>query len=74
MEACEVFLPGERELRNVMRILSADLAQDIAIHPIRALDFYEQKLAIALPQKGARCFGNAIAETSLTIGDHGRCR
>ena len=64
-----VFLPGEREIRNVMRVLSADLTQDIAIHPLfGALDFKEQHLAIAPPQKGRKVvLATSIAETSLTI-------
>ena len=64
-----VFLPGEREIRNVMRVLSADLTQDIAIHPLfGALDFKEQQLAIAPPQKGRKVvLATSIAETSLTI-------
>ena len=64
-----VFLPGEREIRNVMRILSVDLTQDIAIHPLfGALDFKEQQLAIAPPQKGRKVvLATSIAETSLTI-------
>ena len=64
-----VFLPGEREIRNVMRVLSADLTQDIAIHPLfGALDFKEQQLAIAPPPKGRKVvLATSIAETSLTI-------
>ena len=64
-----VFLPGEREIRNVMRIISADLAQDIAIHLLfGALDFKDQQLAIAPPQKGRKVvLATSIAETSLTI-------
>ena len=64
-----VFLPGEREIRNVMRVLSADLTQDIAIHPLfGALDFKEQQLAIAPPQTGRKVvLATSIAETSLTI-------
>ncbi len=64
-----VFLPGEREIRNVMRILSVDLTQDIAIHPLfGTLDFKEQKLAIAPPQKGRKVvLATSSAETSLTI-------
>ena len=64
-----VFLPGEREIRNVMRILSAELTQDIAIYPLfGALDFKEQQLAIAPPRKGRKVvLATSIAETSLTI-------
>ena len=64
-----VFLPGEREIRNVMRVLSADLTQDIAINPLfGALDFKEQQLAIAPPPKGRKVvLATSIAETSLTI-------
>ena len=64
-----VFLPGEREIRNVMRTLSVDLTQDIATHPLfGALDFKEQQRAIAPPQKGRKVvLATSIAETSLTI-------
>ena len=63
------FLPGEREIRNVMCILSANLTQDIAIYPLfGALDFKDQQLAIAPPQKGRKVvLATSIAETSLTI-------
>ena len=72
-----VFLPGEREIRNVMRILSVDLTQDIAIHPLfGALDFKEQQLAIAPAQKGAQgSLGNVdCGNFPYDSGDHGRCR
>ena len=64
-----VFLPGEREIRNVMRILSANLTQDIASYPLfGALDFKDQQLAIAPPQTGRKVvLATSIAETSLTI-------
>lgn len=64
-----VFLPGEREIRNVMCILSANLTQDIAIYPLfGALDFKDQQLAVAPPQKGRNVvLATSIAETSLTI-------
>jgi ATP-dependent helicase HrpB len=64
-----VFLPGEREIRNVMRVLSVDLTQGVTIHPLfGALDFKEQQLAIAPPTKGRKVvLATSIAETSLTI-------
>jgi len=64
-----VFLPGEREIRNVMRMLSSGLAHDVSIYPLYgALDFKEQRLAITPPQKGRKVvLATSIAETSLTI-------
>lgn len=65
-----VFLPGEREIRQVARALEALASDRVAIRPLfGALSFEEQDRAIAPPEPGQRkiVLATSIAETSLTI-------
>ena len=64
-----VFLPGEREIRRVAGTLSGSTPQDVVVYPLfGALDFKEQRLAIAPSDTGRKVvLATSIAETSLTI-------
>jgi ATP-dependent helicase HrpB len=66
-----VFLPGEREIRNVERLLAEDPPRGATVLPLYgALDAEAQDRAIR-PLPGTRkiVLATAIAETSLTIED-----
>ncbi|MDD9921115.1 MAG: helicase-related protein, partial [Boseongicola sp.] len=65
-----VFLPGEREIRNVADRL-ANVGPEVSVSPLYgSMPFKDQRDAIA-PLKGARklVLATSIAETSLTIPD-----
>ena len=65
-----VFLPGQREIRNVARQLSGELAPDVILTPLYGdLSILEQQRAIQPAPAGQRkiVLATNIAETSLTI-------
>lgn len=64
-----VFLPGEREIRNVLRTLSGAIPKDVTVYPLfGSLDFKDQQMAIAPLKTGRKVvLATSIAETSLTI-------
>ena len=65
-----VFLPGEGEIRRVDALLAGRLPPDCAIRPLfGAMDFADQRSALA-PVAGRKIvLATAIAETSLTLPD-----
>ena len=65
-----VFLPGEREIRQLAKLLG-DPPQDVSVHPLYgALPFSQQRAAVA-PESLCRkvVLATSIAETALTIED-----
>ena len=65
-----VFLPGEREIRGVQRILEAALPSAIKVLPLfGALPLEQQREAVSADASGARriILSTTIAESSLTI-------
>ena len=65
-----VFLPGEREIRGVQRILEAALPSAIKVLPLfGALPLEQQREAVSADASGARRIklSTTIAESSLTI-------
>ncbi|RTE65563.1 ATP-dependent helicase HrpB [Amphritea opalescens] len=65
-----VFLPGQREIRQVMRALSGQLSTEIVLAPLYGdLSIQAQQQAIAPAPEGQRkvVLATNIAETSLTI-------
>ncbi|WP_102109579.1 ATP-dependent helicase HrpB [Oceaniglobus roseus] len=65
------FLPGEREIRAVARLLEGRLPAGVALRPLYgALPLAEQRAAIAPAASGRKLvLSTAIAETSLTLAD-----
>ncbi len=65
-----VFLPGEREIRQLGTLLDG-LPEDVSLRPLYgALPFARQRAAIAPPTHGRKVvMATAIAETALTIED-----
>lgn len=64
------FLPGQREIEQVFRLLDGRLPDGVELHRLYgALQQKEQDAAIRRPQDGIRkvVLSSAIAETSLTI-------
>ena len=76
------FLPGEREIRAVARLLDGRLPEDCVVRPLYgAMPLVAQRAAIAPAETGRKVvLATAIAETSLTIDgvrvviDSGRAR
>ncbi len=66
-----VFLPGEREIRQVAKLLTPSLGKEVAVFPLYgALPFKEQQKAIQPYKEGRKVvLATSIAETSLTIQD-----
>jgi ATP-dependent helicase HrpB len=65
-----VFLPGEGEIRRVEALLSGRLPPDCVIRPLfGAMDFADQRAALAPVQGRKIVLATAIAETSLTLPD-----
>lgn len=64
-----VFLPGEREIRRVERLLQGRLPGGCRVHPLfGAMAFADQRAAIDPAGTGRKIvLATAIAETSLTI-------
>ncbi|WP_428035939.1 ATP-dependent helicase HrpB [Amphritea sp.] len=65
-----VFLPGQKEIRNVMQSLSGQLPGDVTLAPLYGdLTMLAQQQAIAPSPEGQRkiVLATNIAETSLTI-------
>ncbi|MFN0115861.1 MAG: ATP-dependent helicase HrpB [Paracoccaceae bacterium] len=64
------FLPGEREIRRVSRLIDGRLPGDCDLRVLYgAMDFAAQRAALAPPAPGRRnlVLATAIAETSLTL-------
>ncbi len=66
-----VFLPGEREIRNVEKLLANNIPSDCGVYPLfGTMNFAAQRAAIAPSQSGRKIvLATSIAETSLTIED-----
>ena len=65
-----VFLPGEGEIRRVEGLLAGRLPPDCVIRPLfGAMDFADQRAALAPIQGRKIVLATAIAETSLTLPD-----
>ncbi|KPQ05813.1 MAG: ATP-dependent helicase HrpB [Rhodobacteraceae bacterium HLUCCA12] len=66
-----VFLPGEREIRQVAGLLNGRLSPEVRMHSLfGAMPFADQRAAIAPASSGRKLvLATAIAETSLTLAD-----